>query len=329
MPPGRIRRVDGVATLAVFGSMLCWSSTPIWIKYFTGYFDPYTQNLYRYAFALLLWLPYLSVQQVRGRVRWGFWGVALLAALPNIGMQTFWAWSLYYLDAGVMSLLSRQTVIWCALMSIILFSDERRLVRSKRFWIGLLCGLAGAVGVLVFKPGFSLQAATTDASVHRTLIGAAMVTASAFFWGIYAVLVRMTMKGADTRTSFALVALHTTLGCAFIAALAGSPGAVARVPPYVVLMLALSGWICIGLAHVMYYTAIHRIGVAVPTAVLQLVPFAVACMSYLIFGETFTGGQLCSGVVLVVGAALALWAQERLQEPQAAVEADPAGECRS
>ncbi len=109
-----------------------------------------------------------------------------------------------------------------------------------------------------------------------------------------------TMKGADIRTSFSLVALHTTLGCTVIAVFAGRPTAIMQVSPRLIIMLALSGWICIGLAHVFYYTAIHRIGVAVPTAVLQLVPFAVACMSYLIFGETFTGGQLGSGVILVV-----------------------------
>jgi drug/metabolite transporter (DMT)-like permease len=312
MSPERTEKVDSLATLAILGALVCWSSTPIWVKYFTGYFDPFSQNLYRYAFALAMWLPYLLIRQWAGRVPRSIWRSALAPAMANTAMQTFWAWSLYYLDAGLMSLIARTTVIWSALMSIALFADERRLARSGRFWVGLTCGLIGAVGVLAFKPGFHIGAGTFSSS-RAIWIGVLMAVVAAFLWSVYAVAVRLTMRGTDSRVAFSVIALETTIGCGTIALLAGRPSHVTQVPLQVIVLVALSGWICIGLAHVSYYTAIRRIGVAVPTAVLQLTPFIVMFLSYFIYGEVFTSGQLGSGVILVIGSALALWAQGQLQ----------------
>jgi len=171
----------------------------------------------------------------------------------------------------------------------------------------------GAVGVLVFKPGFSLGADLSDKGLKLTLIGAMMVTLATTLWSVYAVMVRLTMRGVDPRTAFATIALETTIGCGVIALIWGRPGDIVDVPFRVIVLVAVSGWICIALAHVFYYTAIQRIGVAVPTAVLQLTPFAVLTLSYFIYHERFTTGQLCSGVVVVFGAGMALWAQERVR----------------
>lgn len=311
--PRRPGGIDPLASLAIVGTLLCWSSTPIWIKYFTGYFDPFSQNVYRYAFAVLLWLPFLVYSHLAGRVPRSVWLLALVPTIPNTCMQTFWAWSLYYLDPGVMALLARTTVIWSTLLSMLVFADERVLARSKRFWCGLVIGLTGAVGVLVFKPGFVLGIGAGDASVRVTIIGAIMVTTATALWSVYAVAVRLTMRGTDSRIAFAVIAVETTLALAVISIIFGSPGNVVNVPLNVIGLVALSGWICIGLAHVCYYTAIQRIGVAVPSAVLQVTPFAVLGLSYAIFGERFTTGQVASGAVLVIGAGLALWAQDRVR----------------
>lgn len=313
MQPRRLAGFDGLATLAIGGTLLCWSSTPIWIKYFTDYFDPFSQNVFRYAFAMLFWLPFLIVRQMAGRVPRSVWRRALLPVIPNMLMQTFWAWSLYYLDAGAMALLARTTVIWTTLISMAVFADERVLARSGRFWLGLSCGLIGAVGVLAFKPGFVEGIGSADANVRVTIIGAVMVITATMLWSFYAVGVRLKMSDVDARTAFAVIASETTAFLAVIALIWGEPSAIVNVPFRVIVLVALSGWICIALAHVCYYTAIQRIGVAVPSAVLQLTPFAVVTLSYLIFKEQFAAGQLGSGIVLVVGAFLALWAQERIR----------------
>ncbi len=311
-----------MATLAIVGTLLCWSSTPIWIKHFTGYFDPFSQNLFRYLFALLFWMPYLVLRQLTGRVPRSLWLFALIPAIPNMAMQTFWAWSLYYLDAGVMALLARTTVIWSTLLSMAVFADERALARSKRFWCGLVFGLVGAVGVLAFKPGFVAGLGRPDAGIRATLIGAAMVITATSLWSLYAVSVRLTMRGVEARTAFAVIALETTIGLSVIALVWGEPADVVHVPFNVIVLVALSGWICIALAHVSYYTAIQRIGVAIPTVVLQLTPFAVLTLAYFIFGERFAPGQLASGVMLVMGSALALWAQEKIRHRRPLPERD-------
>jgi len=312
--------------MAIFGTLICWSSTPIWIKYFAGFFDPFSQNFYRYAFALLFWLPLLIVRQMAGRIPRTVWIMALFSSIPNTAMQTFWAWSLYYLDAGLMSLMGRTTVIWSAFLSIAVFADERPLLRSRIFWMGMICGMAGAVGVLVFKGGFDLRAASGGSASHTILIGVIMSIAAAVLWAVYAVAVRLTMRDVNSVTAFAVIAFQTTVGCGVISLIWGRPADVVNVPWHVIVLVALSGWICIALAHVSYYDAIHRIGVAIPTAVLQLTPFFVVCLSYLIFHEEFTLGQLGSGVVLVIGSMLGLWAQRDLGQQRPPPPAAEAGD---
>jgi len=75
----------------------------------------------------------------------------------------------------------------------------------------------------------------------------------------------------------------------------------------------MSGIIPIALAHVIFYASIKRIGTTIPSLVLLLTPFSVLALSNAIFGEKLSLGQWFSGLVLIVGAGLALWAQKSLR----------------
>ena len=74
----------------------------------------------------------------------------------------------------------------------------------------------------------------------------------------------------------------------------------------------VSAILSIALAHVLYYTAIKRIGATIPSLVILTQPFTVLAISYFLFDESLNSSQLAFGVILLIGAALAIWSQRDL-----------------
>ena len=81
-------------------------------------------------------------------------------------------------------------------------------------------------------------------------------------------------------------------------------------------LCTLMGVICTSLAlsHSFYYAAIKRIGATIPSLVTLAQPFGVLLVSRILFAETLTPAQWIFGIILVAGAALAIWAQEHLNK---------------
>ena len=219
-------------------------------------------------------------------------------------MQCFWAASFYYIDPTFMNLLIKSSLIWIAIFSIVFFDDERPLVRSKRFWLGLTLSVAGVCGVLACKEGFAER---------TTIIGIILALFAAFFWAVYTLTVRAAFKNADSRISFAVICIYTVLGLGLLELIFGEFAESLHMGVRQWLYLIISGIIPIAISHVLYYMAIKRIGATIPSLVLLASPFTVLAGSYIVFGETLSALQVVFGLVLIAGSALAIWAQEHLK----------------
>jgi len=130
----RIQKVDFSATFACLGALIFWSSGPVFIKYLTGYVDSWTQNLLRYSVACLFWLPFLFLSIKTKHLDHRVWRRALAPAMANILMQSLYAAAFYYIGPAFMALQMKTNIIWIAGFSLIFFSEERALIKSKRFW---------------------------------------------------------------------------------------------------------------------------------------------------------------------------------------------------
>jgi hypothetical protein len=75
----------------------------------------------------------------------------------NMVMQTCWAGSFYFAEPGFITLLNKTSIIWVAGFSLIFFVDERALLKSVYFWIGLLCSWVGIIGVIRFQADFRFK----------------------------------------------------------------------------------------------------------------------------------------------------------------------------
>jgi len=274
---------------------------PLFIKYLTGHMDSWTQNAARYSVAGLFLLPFLIHAHVAGSFASRTWRRAILPSFANIAMQSLWAAGFYYIGPAFMTLLSKTSILWVTGFSLLVFREERPLIRSPRFWFGLLLSLAGMVGVIVFK---------NDFAAIGTLTGIVLALTQAFMWGLYTISVRMAFQDVDPRVSFSVMSLYAAVGLWACAFLFGKPSQV--------LTLDLKGWAAvvisaltaIALGHTLYYAAIRRIGTMIPVLVILAQPFVVFGLSRLLFHERLNGIQLTFGGVLLIGSGLSVWAQQ-------------------
>jgi len=295
-----IRKVDVSATLACVGALSFWSLGPIFISYLTGYIDSWTQNLLRYSVACLFWLPFLLFSVRAKSLDKRVWRRAAVPAAANVIMQSLFACAYYYIGPAFMTLLMKSSIIGIVSFSLIFFPEERTLVKSKRFWSGLLLSVVGVAGVLYYKEDF---AAT------RTLTGIIIAFVTAFMWAVYTLSVRIAFRDIDSRHGFSVISIYTVAGLCTLGLLFGQLGDCLRMGARQWACVVISGVMCIALAHVLYYTAMRRVGATIPALVVLAQPFIVLA----IFEEMLNIFQLLSGVILLVGSGLAIWAQQHLK----------------
>jgi drug/metabolite transporter (DMT)-like permease len=295
--------INSIAALSCLGTLICWASAPLFIKYLTGYIDAWTQNLLRYGSASLFWLPFLLADIKAGRLTKKIWILALLPFIPNVLMQNFWALAFYYIDPGFVTLLVTTSIIWVVILSIILFRDERRLIKNNLFWFSIILSIIGVAGITLGNPSLNKP---------LTITGIIIVLLYDFIWGFYALAVKVSMKNIDSRIGFSVISLYTTAGLAIPAFFIGRPGQMFEMPFSGWFVAVVSGITGIGLGHVLYYVSIRRLGSTVSALSLLAQPFAVVIFSYILFGETLSALQWLFGIVLVAGSALAIVAEKEV-----------------
>jgi drug/metabolite transporter (DMT)-like permease len=309
--PAQTGKIDLVATAGCLGTLCCWSIGPIFIAYLTDFVDSWTQNVLRYSVACLFWLPFLAYLNLRGRFDRRTWWRAIAPAAANVVMQSLWAMAYYYIGPAFLVLLSKTSIVWVAGFSLIFFADERPLVRSARFWAGLVLSIIGVFGVLYFKEGF--EAAGTQ-------IGIIIALLTAMMWAIYIVSAKVAFHDIDSRSSFGVITIYTVVGLWVCALLFGHPAKALHIGLRPWAAVVFSGITAIALGHVFFYAAIRRIGATIPTLVILAQPFVVFSVSSVVFRERLSLLQLVFGTLLLLGSATAVWAQQHLR-PRAARDA--------
>jgi drug/metabolite transporter (DMT)-like permease len=286
------------------GTVAFWSLGPIFIKYLTGYLDSWTQNLLRYVVACLFWLPFLLFSIRTNKFNRRLWRMAVLPAAANLAMQSFYAGAFYYLGPAFIVLLTKTNIIWIAGFSLLFFPEERPLVKSIRFWLGLAFSAIGVLGVMYFKADFT---------TIKTMTGIGLAFAMALMWAVYTLSVKIAFKNIDSRQGFSVISIYMVGGLFVLTLLFGDLGDCLQMGFQPWMFVVVSGVLCIALGHVLYYAAIRRIGATIPALVILAQPFIVLAISYLAYGESLNLFQLVFGIILLAGSALAIWAQQHVK----------------
>ncbi len=292
--------LDRVGTATLFVTILIWGIIRVFLRSFIHEIDGWTANGIRYGISAFFWLGPLVYWIRRGKIKAHHFRAMLPIVGINVVGQSLWAWSPYFLEAGMMGFMVRSSAIFAVVFSFIAFPRERGLMGSVRFWIGLSMMLAGFTGMTFLAK---------EVPHGSTAIGMVIIFACALFWGMYGVAVRLCISDLHAPAGFSLICTATALPLVGLMALFGTPGDLGSMSAWRLFLLVASGIFGVAVAHVSYYKAMERVGAAISNSSGLLAPLVTAMGAYFYLGETFTWGQGLSALVLLTGGGLLISAQ--------------------
>lgn len=312
----------------IIATLLSWASVPLFLRLFKEWgIDPYTANGWRYGISALFWLPVLVWAWRQGKLPKALFVAAGVPVCFNVLGQTAFAWGPTLLEPGFFSFVFRVQIIFATLGAYFLFPSERATLRSKRYWIGAGLIVLGACGLFVFRDHSSSIAGSAPIDDRTFWLGVGVALASGVLFAGYGLAVRKFVSGYSPVLAFGVICQFTAIAMIALMLLLGhagngSVGGFARaddssmltLSAYQWFMLAASSFIGIAISHVMYYSSLQRLGVALTVGVIQLQPILTAGGSAAAFGERLTLWQWIGGVIGVGGAVLILWPKKKAKK---------------
>lgn len=207
--------------------------------------------------------------------------LALIGAINSAIPFTLFAWAAQRAPAGVGAITNSMAVLFAALVAFLFYGEKI----GPRRAIALVIGFAG---VIVLASG-----KVAGASIGLPV---AAGTFAAFLYGVGGNLVKRHLAGLP-----ATAVAAATLSCA---ALMTAPFAIAQWPQHAVSMrswgaVAALGVLCTGIAFVMYYRLIARIGASRAATTTYLVPLFGVGWAWLLLDEPLTVTMGIAGALIL------------------------------
>lgn len=293
--------------------VLGWALTPVFVRYMSGSYDPYTQAFIRYAsaaFALTLYSSVVYRVELLRAIR--HWRILLPMSAMITTMQLAWTVAIYHTTATMAQLVTTLQAPLVILLSFLVFHDERNTIRNPRFILGTLLCIVGVTGVFMRDDGESIRIVIDLALVLLVFVSVA--------WAVYAVWGRHTAKGLHPVAMFTVISVYVTIGFVFTMLLFGDPRTLLSAGPRMNGIAFISGVVCIALAHCAFHFAQVRLGSAFCTTIQLVSPFITHVLALGFWpDERLLWIQWTGGGILLLGAFLVIQARGQ----KSTVEATP------
>jgi drug/metabolite transporter (DMT)-like permease len=269
--------------LALLGAI--WGASFLFMRVAAGDFGPIPLVEVRLALGALVLLPFLwRSRSLFPRVLWP--KLALIGAINSAVPFMLFAWGAERAPAGIGAIANAMTVLFTALVGFLFFGEK---IGGRRA-IALFTGFAGVVVLASGK--------TAGASIGLAVAAGA---AASFLYGIGINLVRRHLTGLPP-AAVASATLGTSALLTLPFALASWPRH--AIPMHSWLSAGLLGVICTGLAFVMYYRLIARIGANRASTVTYLIPVFGVAWAWLLLDEPLTLTMGIAGALILGSVAL-------------------------
>jgi drug/metabolite transporter (DMT)-like permease len=269
--------------LTILGAI--WGASFLFMRLAANDFGAVPLVEVRLALGALVLLPFLW--RSRARFPRALWPkIALIGAINSAVPFILFAWAAQRAPAGIGAIANAMTVLFTALVGFLFFGEKIGARRS----LALLAGFAGVVVLASSK--------VAGASIGWAVVAGAT---AAFLYGIGINLVRRHLTGLPPAAVAA-----ATLGTSALLTL---PFAALSWPRHAIpmqswLSASMLGVLCTGIAFVMYYRLIARIGANRASTVTYLVPLFGVAWAWMLLGEPLTWGMGIAGAMILGSVAL-------------------------
>lgn len=283
LAPVRERGWQTPVELALLGAI--WGGSFLFMRIAAADFGPTPLVAIRLTLGALILLPFLWRDRAAFPLK--LWPkLALIGAINSAVPFVLFAWGAERAPAGVGAITNAMAVLFVALVGFLFFGEKIATQRA-------IALLSGFVGVIVLATG-----KTAGASIG---LAVAAGSVAAFLYGIGTNLVRRHLVGLPPAAASA-----ATLSSAALMTL---PFAIAQWPAHAIpmrswLAATLLGVLCTGMAFVMYYRLIARIGSARAATVNYLIPLFGVAWAWLLLGEPLTLTMGIAGAMILGSVAL-------------------------
>ena len=226
--------------------------------------------------------------------------IIALGLLGNVAYQLLFIFGIDWTHAGNASLLLATTPVWTVILSAAA-GHERPAAR----------GLAGIFATLLGLSLVVLGRGDVISLDSRTLWGDLLMVAAAMLWSSYSVAGREPIRrhGALRTTTWSLWVGTPVLVLLGLPSIARSD--LGAVSPGAWLGVGYAGVLSIGVAYVLWYNGVRRIGNNRTAVYSNLVPVAALITAWLWLGESPTSLQLLGATVILGGVTLTRSTQSR------------------
>lgn len=270
--------------LALLGAI--WGASFLFMRVSAGHFGAIPLVEVRLGLGSLVLLPFLWRSRALFPAK--LWPkIALIGAINSAVPFMLFAWAAQRAPAGIGAIANAMTVLFTALVGFLFFGEK---IGTRR----AIALVAGFVGVVVLA---SDKTAGGDDVAWAVAAGAG----ASFLYGVGINLVRRHLTGLPP----AAVA-SATLGTAALLVL---PFAIANWPQEAIpaaswFSASMLGVVCTGLAFVMYYRLIARIGASRASTVTYLIPVFGVAWAWLLLDEPLTVKMGIAGAMILGSVAL-------------------------
>jgi len=207
---------------------------------------------------------------------------AINSAIPF----SLFAWAAQRAPAGIGAITNATAVMFTALVAFALYGEHI----TKRRAAGLL---AGFVGVAVLASGKTAGGSVWSAALAGTF--------AAFLYGIGGNLVRRQLAGIPSGAVAAGTLLCASVLLAPFAILSWPRTAI---PLHSWASAILLGVLCTGIAYLIYFRLIYRVGATRASTVTYLIPLFGVIWAWIVLGEPLTLTMAIAGALILSGVAL-------------------------
>ena len=263
-----------------------WGASFLFMRVSAKDFGPFALVEIRLALGALVLLPFLW--RARAQFSGALWlRLAAIAAINSAIPFTLFAWGAERAPAGIGAITNAMAVPFTTMVAFLFFGEQ---ISARRAW-GLLVGFIGVVVLASGRTGGG-----------ETVWPAALAGALASLcYGFGGNLLKRYLKGIPAS---AVASATSICASVLVAPLALVTWPHHSIPVVSWISAALLGVVCTGVAYVLYYRLIHRIGAPRAATVTYIIPLFGVMWGWSLLGEPLTPSMALAGALILSGVAL-------------------------